>query len=38
MPNNLSNPGVVNQILGEAKKVIEALRKKAYLLEEDSPE
>lgn len=32
------NSASIKQILGEAKKVIEALRKKAYLLEEDSPE
>lgn len=34
-PNNLSNPTIVRQILGEAKKVIEQLRERAYLIEKD---
>ena len=35
-PNNLSNPTIVRQILGEAKKVIEELRERAYLIEKDT--
>lgn len=38
MPNNLARPENVKQILNEAKKVIEALREKAYLQENETPE
>lgn len=38
MPNNLGNPAIVKQILNEAKKVIEALREKAYLIENSTPD
>ena len=35
-PNNLLNPTIVRQILGEVKKVIEELRERAYLIEKDT--
>ena len=38
MPNNLGNPAIVKQILNEAKKMIEALREKAYLIENETPD
>ena len=38
MPNNLSKPDVVKQILNDAKKVIEALREKAYLIKNETPD
>lgn len=38
MPNNLSNPVIIKQILAEARKVIEALQKKAYLIENETPD
>ena len=38
LPNNLGNPAIVKQILIEAKKVIEALREKSYLIGNETPD
>ena len=38
MPNNLKNQAVVNGIISEAKNVIESLRRRAYLLENETPD